>query len=145
VPAGLLVGHRQAYRHLAIILLAELATVLPRHAYRVPALLGKAGVVDDPGRDRTERRQHLVACCGQKRLIRPGRLGDEMVQRLVRSTHPLGPDPSRHRLDALALTRQDQAAAVSGERLRAISVRQGARKGFDVSCKPLLQCSRHDH
>src|SRR3712207_6910477 len=35
-------------RHLAILPLAELPAVLPRHAHRVPALLREAGVVHDP-------------------------------------------------------------------------------------------------
>ena len=46
------IGQRQRYRHLAIVLLAELTAILPRHADRMPSLLGKARVVDDPGRDR---------------------------------------------------------------------------------------------
>ena len=40
------------HRHLAIVLLAELTAILTRHADRMPALLGKAGVVDDPRLDR---------------------------------------------------------------------------------------------
>ncbi len=47
-----MIGDRQRHRDLAIVLLAELAAILPRHADRMPALLGKAGVVDDPGLDR---------------------------------------------------------------------------------------------
>ncbi len=50
--AGGVVGQRQRHRHLAIVLLAELAAILPRHADRVPPLLGKAGIVDDPRLDR---------------------------------------------------------------------------------------------
>ena len=59
--AGVLVRHRQRHRDLAVVLLAELAAVLPRHADRMLALLGDAGVVDDPGPDRRlllNRRQH---------------------------------------------------------------------------------------
>ena len=44
--------HRQADRDLAVVLLAQLAAILPRHADRVAALLGKACVVDDPRLDR---------------------------------------------------------------------------------------------
>ena len=50
--AGVIVGDRQADRNLAVVLLAELTAVLPRHADRVVALLRNAGVVDDPGADR---------------------------------------------------------------------------------------------
>jgi len=42
------VGNRQRYRDLAVVLLAELAAILPRNADRMPSLLGQAGIVDDP-------------------------------------------------------------------------------------------------
>ena len=61
--ARMVIGHRQAHRDLAVVLLAELAAILAGHADRMLALLGKAGVVDDPGADRSlllERRQHLA-------------------------------------------------------------------------------------
>src|SRR4051812_26140117 len=41
-------GEGERHRHLAIVLLAELAAILTRHPDRVPALLGEAGIVDDP-------------------------------------------------------------------------------------------------
>src|SRR3712207_7836457 len=47
-----MMGHRQADRDLAIVLLTELAAILTRHPDRVTALLRKAGVVDDPRFDR---------------------------------------------------------------------------------------------
>ncbi len=59
-----MVGQRQRHRDLTIILLAELAAILPGHPDRVLPLLGKAGVVDDPGLDRPvslDRRQHRLA------------------------------------------------------------------------------------
>jgi hypothetical protein len=40
--ARLMIGDRQRHRNLAIILLAELAAILPRHPHRVLALLGEA-------------------------------------------------------------------------------------------------------
>src|SRR5207342_673444 len=51
--AGVIVGHRQAHRDLAIILLTQLSAVLPRNADRMLALLREAGVADDPGADRS--------------------------------------------------------------------------------------------
>ncbi len=47
-----MIGQRQADRNLAVILLAELAAILTRHPDRMTALLGKAGIVDDPSFDR---------------------------------------------------------------------------------------------
>jgi hypothetical protein len=35
-------------RHPAVLLLAQLATVLPRDPYGMSTLLGKPGVIDDP-------------------------------------------------------------------------------------------------
>ena len=49
--AGRAIGKRERHSHLAIVLLAELSAILTRHPHRVPALLGEAGIVDDPGLD----------------------------------------------------------------------------------------------
>ena len=70
----MVIGQRQRHRDLAVVLLAELAAILPRHPDRVLPLLGKAGVVDDPGLDRPvplDRRQHHLAHLGQHLLVRP--------------------------------------------------------------------------
>jgi hypothetical protein len=133
--AGVVVGHRQADRDLAIVLLAELPAILPRHADRLRALLGVAGVVDDPGVDRAvllDGWQHLAAHRGQHRLVRPVRLGDQMMQRLLRRLHPLRLQPGRHRLDALALTRQQQPGAVGLERRGAISVAEFRNQRIEI-------------
>lgn len=172
--AGLLAGHRQADRHLAIVLLAELTAVLPRHADRMLALLRKPGVIDDPapaggwcsvseggrvrrrdrGLDRPDRRQHLLAHRGEQRPVRPRRLGDEVMQGLVRRAHLQRVHPSRHRLDALARARQDQPATVGVERLPPVGMPERHRHALDVSREPLVQPSRrhersprhhHDH
>ena len=45
-------GERQRDGDLAIVLFAELTTVLPGYTDRVLALFGKPGVVKDPGGDR---------------------------------------------------------------------------------------------
>ena len=70
----MMIGQRQRHRHLAIVLLAKLPAILPRHADRMLALLGKAGVVDDPGLDRAmpfHRRQHHLAHLREHLLVRP--------------------------------------------------------------------------
>jgi hypothetical protein len=80
------------------------------------ALLGKAAVVDDPVRHRSmplDRRQHLCPHRGQHRRIVPLGLRHHVVQRLVLGLHMRGVKPCCHRLDALALTGQQQAGAIS--------------------------------
>ena len=49
--ARCVVCDRQRDGDLTVVLLAELAGILARHADRMPAFLWKAGVVDDPGLD----------------------------------------------------------------------------------------------
>jgi hypothetical protein len=81
----------------------------------VPALLGKARVVHDPGQDRAlplDLGQDLGAPERQESLVGPVGLGDEMVERLMGGLNPRGLEPCRHGLDALALARQDQPGAV---------------------------------
>ena len=51
--ARMMIGQRQRYCDLAVVLLAKLAAILPRHPNRMLTLLGKASIVDDPGLDRT--------------------------------------------------------------------------------------------
>src|ERR1700704_2196046 len=49
--ACIVIGDRQRHRHLAVILLADLAAVLSVHPDRMPTLLGKARIIDDPRLD----------------------------------------------------------------------------------------------
>ena len=105
----LALGQRERHRHLTIVLLAELATVLTRHPDRVPPLLGKTGIVDDPGLDRPlplDRRQHYLAHLAQNPLVRPAALTDKMQQRLVLCRRARRRRHRRHRLHALAFARQ---------------------------------------
>jgi len=79
----MLVGDREADGDLAVLLLAELPAVLPPDADRVHALLGEAGVADDPGLDRAvllDRGQDLGADCRQHRRVGPVGPGDQVVQ-----------------------------------------------------------------
>jgi hypothetical protein len=115
----MVVGHREADRHLTVVLLAQLAAVLPRHTHGMLALLGKAAVIDDPVRHRPmplERRQHLCPHCGQQRRIVPLGLRHHMVQRLVFGLYMRRIEPGGHRLDALALAGQQQTGAVGPRR-----------------------------
>jgi hypothetical protein len=84
--AALKGGHRQTHRRLAVVLLAQLGTILPGYTDRVAALLRKASVIDDPGPDRfvsADRSQHTLTYAAQYRLIRSGCLRHKMQQRLV--------------------------------------------------------------
>src|SRR5712671_4322623 len=97
-----MVGQRQRDRDLAVVLLAELAAILSGYPDRVPPLLGKACVVDDPGLDRPvalDRRQHQFAYLGQHRGVRPRRVPNKMKQGLMlRGDLPvLSPPPSVRR------------------------------------------------
>ena len=136
--AGRVVGNRQGDRHLAIVLLAELAAILPRYPDRMPALLRKPGVVDDPRLDRPvafKCRQHQFAHPGQNPLVRPRRVADEMQQRLVLRRHPGGRRQRRHRLDALALSRHQQPEAVIPQRRRPVSMADHLNKPLDINRK----------
>ena len=113
--AGVMIGDRQRHRHLTIVLLAELPAVLPRHPDRVPPLLGKARIVDDPRLDRPlplDRRQHHLAHLAQYPFVRPAALADKMQQRLVLRRRARRSCYCRHRLHALALARHHQTHAV---------------------------------
>src|SRR4051812_37228121 len=137
--AGGAIGERERHGHLAIVLLAELAAILTRHPDRVPALLGEAGIVDDPGLDgpsTLEGGQDQVAHLGEHGRIGPRRLTDEMQQRLV-----LGGGPGRschrgHRFYALALGRHEQARAVVPQRCGSIGVTDGISQRLDIGSKP---------
>jgi hypothetical protein len=74
----------------------------------------------------------------QHGLIRPFRKGDKLMQRLVCSLDPLGYEPSRHRLDPLALARQEQSGTVSLHRGDPIGMAEPFRKSTNISGKPLL-------
>ncbi len=134
----MIIGKRQRHRDLAVVLLAEPATILPRNADRMPALLRKAGIIDDPGLDRPlplDLRQHHLAYLGQNRLVRPMSLAHKMQKRLVLRRHPRRRRYCRQRLHALALTRHHQPGAIVPQRLRTIRVPNHAHKPLDILSK----------
>src|SRR5260221_14372479 len=64
----MIIGKRQRHPDLAVVLLAEPATILPRNADPMPALLRKAGIIDDPGLHRPltlDSRQHHLTYLAQ--------------------------------------------------------------------------------
>ncbi len=114
---------------MAVFLFAQLAAVLPRDADGVFALFGDAGIVDDPGGQRLlflDQRQGPASQLSQQGLVAPGRVGDQMVQRLVDAADVVGHQKGRHGLDAFAFERQQQAIAIALQRLNAAGM-SGAR------------------
>jgi hypothetical protein len=110
-----IIGGRQAHNDLAVVLLAKLSTVLPRHTDRMLAFLGYAGVVDDQRPDRAvplDDGQHAGAHRREYRIIRPVGLRYEVMQRLMRSLHASRLHARSYRLDALAIARQQKPRTV---------------------------------
>ena len=109
---------------LAVVGLAQRARVLARHAHRVTALLGKAGVVDDDHAFGIVKCSTQTAAVGvQHGLLVPHALIDEQLQRLLRIAVPAGHvHPTTQRFDALAFAVQQQALEVDACPARASDV-----------------------
>ena len=110
------------------------------------AFLGKAGVVDDPGFDRAavfNERQGQLLYPAENPLIRPRRIGDEMQQRLVLGRDPRRRRYRRDRLDALTLSRQQQAQAIITQRRRPIRMSDHLGERLDIGAKASLPVLAH--
>jgi len=143
--ARMLIRNRQRHRDLAVVFLADLAAILPRHPNRMRALLGKASIVDDPCLDRPgpfDRRQHHLPNFAENHLVRPAPLADKMQQRLVLRSRPFRCRHRRHRLHALAFARQHQAQAIVAQRPRPVGVTNHAHKPLDIGRKTRFTRSR---
>ena len=131
----------ETHRDPAIFLLTHLPAVLTCHPDRMPAFLGKAGIINDPRYDRSvllHRWQDLLAHIIQQCLVTPGRLGHQMVQGLPRGLHIVRPESRGHRLDALSLTGQQQPFAVVLQRRVSIFVSRGGRQALYICRETLL-------
>jgi hypothetical protein len=76
-------GHRQRHRDLAVVPLAQLPTILPRHPDRMLPFLGHAGVIDDPRLNRTalfNRRQGILPDRLEYYFILPRGIGHQVMQ-----------------------------------------------------------------
>jgi hypothetical protein len=105
------------------------------------AFFRQAGIVDDPGRNRAglgHRSQRIVARTAQQGLIAPGSIGHHMVQRLMHAPNIFRGQPRCHRLDRLALSRQQQPSAVQLERNNAIRMPGSLRQTVKIARQPLL-------
>ncbi len=151
--AGLIIGHREADRDLAIVLLAKLAAVLPRHANRMLTFLRKRRAIDDPISNRPvllDRRHHLLAHRMQHCRVIPLSLGHHVMQRLMCGLDLSRFHPGRHRLDALALTRQQQPRAIRPCRRYPAGMAQHLGDPTQIRGKPILtrrglSCGRSCH
>jgi hypothetical protein len=135
---------------LAVVLLAELTAILPGHPNRMPPLLGKARVIDDPGFDppaTLDRRQHELAHPGQHRSVRPWCIAHKMQQGLMLRGDLRRCCHCRHRLDTLALDRHQQSQAVIAHRLLSIGMAQRRAERLDIGRKsrftPLTRTAVH--
>lgn len=121
-------AQREAHRHLAVLRLPELPTVLPGYApTEWSLLLRKTGVIDDPkarGITAGDHRHYLPRAGRKHRLIAPLRVNHPMMHRLVRRADILRMYPRRHRLNALPLPRQPQPLQIPPRRLTPIRMRQ---------------------
>src|SRR5215813_1533805 len=136
--AGITAGQRQRHCHLTVILLTELTAILAGYPDRVPPLLGKTGVIDDPGFDRPDaldHQQHQFAHLIEHGRIRPRRIADKMKQRLVFGSDLRWGRYRRHRFDARALDRHQQPQAVIMHRLLPIGMAQHRTERLDIGGK----------
>ena len=109
------------------------------------ALLGQACVVDDPRLDRPillDFRQHHLTHLAQHRVVRPAPGANKMQQRLMLRSRAFGRRHRRHRLHALALTRQHQPQEIVMQWTRAIRVPDHAHKSLDIALKPRFNVLR---
>ena len=74
----------------------------------------------------------------QQRLVAPGSLGDQMVQRLARSLNLMRVEPRRYRLDALSFAGQQQPLAIVLQRRLSVFVPRGARQAFYICREAFL-------
>ena len=138
--AALVIRQGQRHGDLAVILLAQLAAVLARHADGMGSFLGKAGVVEDPGSDRACR-VRAGSTCSRTAVTQPHhptapwRRSDAGIGGLPGHAADRGGRPW---LDALALARQQPAGNNcamdrSGRRDRSPRKKHLCRLGTDLT------------
>src|SRR5262245_49268657 len=72
--ARMMICKRKGYGDLTIVLLAQLAAILPSNADRMPSLLGKARIINDPSFDRPVAfRSEERSCRDSGESVRRGR------------------------------------------------------------------------
>jgi hypothetical protein len=85
---------------------------------------------------RLDARHDVLADFGHHGVIRPVALADEMQERLVLCGRALRCRHGRHRLDALAVGRHQQAGAVARHRPMPPRIAEDAGEIIDIRRKP---------
>jgi hypothetical protein len=101
----------------------------------VRAFFRDACVIHDCGFNATvtlQSRQGIVVGHPQRRAITPGRVSDELLQRLMLGFDTTGSNLRRNRLNALALDWQKQSCAVIAQWLSAIRMINRFRQQRDI-------------
>ena len=97
------------------------------------ALLDKAGLIHNPCRHRSgflHCRQDVIADLPQHVGIAPGRLCDEVMQRLVHALHMIGSQARGHGLDAFPFPVEQQAGTVIPQREFAVRMPHRLRQSM---------------
>src|SRR3954451_2283890 len=132
---------RQTHSHATVVLLTNLSTILARYSYRMTSFFRKPGVIDDPCHHRTvllHCRQYLTTHLFQHHFIVPGCIRYQMMQGLMHSANIVRSQQRSHRLNALALTWQQQAHAVILQRNLPVTVSRGTRQALHIRRETLL-------
>jgi hypothetical protein len=114
----------------------------------VLSLFGKAGIIYDPGNHWTiflHDGKHLLSHPAQHLFVAPGRVGNQVMQRLVHAANIVWGQTCSHRLYALPLAWQQQTRAVTLQRTMTIGVPRGVCQTLDI-CReaPLLWAWRRE-
>ena len=90
-------------------------------------------------------RQDVIPHLPQHVVIAPGRLRDEMMQRLVHALQMIGSQSRRHGLDAFPFAVEQQAGTVIPQRKFTVRMPHGLRQPVHI-CREafLLWCWRQD-
>src|SRR5437870_2376243 len=133
----------EAHADLTVADLPEGAGVLSLHSDRVLALLGEAGVVEDPRVDWISCHHLRDGVAGGESThvaIAPVRIGEEVKQSLVSGVGQagIGAGPRRDRLDALALAVAEQAKGIGRKRDTPLLVPQEVANATEILCEPTL-------
>jgi len=109
----------------------------------VATLLGQARLVDNRRLHPAvplERRQRVLPRHCEHRLVTPGRVGDELLQRVMFGLDSIRRHRRRHRLHTLAFDGQQQPRAVIPQRCGSIRVSDRLSQQRHVLIEPLLAC-----
>jgi len=136
-----LMRNSERHRDLAILRLAQLATVLPLDADRMLAAFGKSSIVNNPAFDFAHMKQYwqsVSANRAQDRTIIPICDRDEVMQRLMFGADMRGINPRCNRLYAFSLALQEQSCEIITKRLDAIGVIKLSAQQREIIFKPLF-------